>query len=97
MFGILILFLGVLSKEENDLHVLFDKNYKQFLDKNEISMLFFFTPQCGHCERFQPEVEKAAKQLKEEGYPFAKVDGHNYKDIAKQFEVNGFPSVVLSQ
>lgn len=52
MFGILILFLGVLSKEENDLHVLFDKNYKQFLDKNEISMLFFFTPQCGHCERF---------------------------------------------
>lgn len=34
--------------------------------------------------------------MKEEGIPFAKVDGHNYKDIAKRFEVSGFPSVVLA-
>ncbi|CAD8132882.1 unnamed protein product [Paramecium pentaurelia] len=94
-FSIFIIYTQ--AKEENDLHVVFDKNSKQFFEKNEISMIFFYTPQCGHCERFQPEVEKAAKQLKEEGFVFAKVDGHNYKDIAKQFEVNGFPSVILSQ
>lgn len=41
-FSILILFAQ--AKEENDLHVVFDKNYKQFFEKNEISMIFFFTP-----------------------------------------------------
>ena len=52
IIAFLLIYTGSLAKEENDLQLLIDKNYKQFLDKNQISMLFFYTPQCGHCERF---------------------------------------------
>lgn len=38
------LILYAQAKEENDLHVVFDKNSNQFFEKNEISMIFFYTP-----------------------------------------------------
>ncbi|KAM3135418.1 hypothetical protein pb186bvf_012437 [Paramecium bursaria] len=94
MFLSLLFGIALASKEENDLQIVFDKNLQNFLKKYEISVVYFYTPQCGHCEKFQPDVEKAAKYFKDEDIPFAKVDGHTYKDISKRFEVNGFPSLL---
>lgn len=39
-------------------------------------------------------MEKAAKMLKDEGIIFGKVDGHNYKDVAKTYGVTGYPTLL---
>jgi len=39
-------------------------------------------------------VEKAAFLMKEEGFAFAKFDGHTYKDISKNYDVTGYPTVL---
>ena len=50
---------------------------------------------CGHCKKIAPELEKAAKQLKERDEPIliGKVDATIEKELAEEYEVKGYPTM----
>ena len=81
--------------EEDDVLVLGDKNLKEALDKFEFILVEFYAPWCGHCKKLIPEYSKAAKELKglDNPVPLAKIDATENAEVAKQFEVQGYPTI----
>ena len=78
----------VILGKENFTHVIGD--YKHVLVE-------FYAPWCGHCQQMEPEYEKLATELKENGSDIviAKVDATVEKDLADEFNINGFPTLKL--
>ena len=50
---------------------------------------------CGHCKTLEPEFAKAAKALKGDGLYLAKVDATKEVELAKEYFVQGFPTIIL--
>ena len=50
---------------------------------------------CGHCKKIAPELEKAAKVLQALDKPIliGKVDATKEADLAKDYEVQGYPTM----
>ncbi|KAF9193206.1 protein disulfide-isomerase precursor [Haplosporangium sp. Z 767] len=65
-------------------------------DQN-IVLVDFYAPWCGHCQNLEPEYEVAATQLKEDGIPLAKVDCTVEMDLCKEYEVTGYPTLKVFQ
>ena len=52
---------------------------------------------CGHCKKLAPELETAAKVLKNNDPPvaIAKVDATEEKDLGTRFDVSGYPTLKI--
>jgi len=70
-------------------------NFKEITEKEAIMLVEFYAPWCGHCKKIAPELEKAAKQLKERDEPIliGKVDATIEKELAEEYEVKGYPTM----
>ncbi len=44
---------------------------------------------------FSAEYAKAAKKLKSDGIPLAKVDATKENELAKEYMVQGFPTIII--
>ena len=65
---------------------------KEVLNTSDLWLVLFYAPWCGHCKRFHPEYEKAAKGL--EGiFKIGAVDATASKDLASKYEIRGYPTV----
>ena len=75
--------------------VLYDDTHESALSSNDIILVEYYAPWCGHCKQLAPEWAKAAKQLKEQSIPakLAKVDATEEKGVAKTVEIKGFPTL----
>ena len=97
LFLSLILLCSCVEEEdfplENDIIVLTNKTFDKALEKYEHILVMFYAPWCGHCKKFKPELEKAAKVLRQENLMIAKIDATVEKDLAKKFKVSGYPTV----
>jgi protein disulfide-isomerase A1 len=62
---------------------------------NKYLLVKFVAPWCGHCKSLAPAYAAAAKQLAESGseIKLASVDATIEKDLAKNFDVKGFPTL----
>lgn len=80
--------------DEKDVVVLTDRNFSDFLEKNQYVMVEFYAPWCGHCQSLAPEYAAAATELKGEAV-LAKVDATEENDLAQQYDVQGFPTVLF--
>lgn len=74
--------------------------FKAELDSQDLILVKFYAPWCGHCKRLAPEYEDAAQRLAgdDPAVPLAKVDCTNEsggKDICSQYEVQGYPTVKI--
>ncbi|CAF0794763.1 unnamed protein product [Brachionus calyciflorus] len=77
--------------------VLVNSNFTEWVDKYEISLVEFYSPNCGHCIRLAPNYEKAAKILSEESnpIPLSKVDASQERELSEKYSINGYPTLLV--
>ncbi len=65
---------------------------KEVVKSNDIWLILFYAPWCGHCQAFSPEYEKAAKALKGI-FKIGAVNGDEEKILSGKYGIKGFPTV----
>lgn len=102
ILGLLLPFLLVVNAADSviDYSALSPDAFKSEIDSQDLILVKFYAPWCGHCKRLAPEYEEAATRLAgdDPAVPLAKVDCTNEsggKDICGQNDVHGYPTVKI--
>merc|ERR1719199_169310 len=74
--------------EEDDVMVLTTENYDAVLAENDMILVEFYAPWCGHCKNLAPHYAKAAPAV-----PLAKVDATENRELGDRYGVKGFPTL----
>jgi protein disulfide-isomerase A1 len=74
--------------------VLTTATFDDHIKNNEITLVEFYAPWCGHCKALGPEYDKASIQLKGTS-KIAKVDCTIEKELCSRYSVQGFPTLKL--
>jgi len=79
---------------EEDVLVLTSDNFDDAIKNNELILVEFYAPWCGHCKQLAPEYAQAAGELKGKAV-LGKVDADNEQNrpLATRFEIRGFPTL----
>jgi len=75
--------------------VLSRDTFAHFVMPKDVVLVEFYAPWCGHCKTLEPEYAAAAKELKKDGISLAKVDATKEGELAKEYFVQGFPTLIL--
>jgi len=93
--GVLVLIplTCALYSSSDDVIELTSKNFdSKVIKSDELWIVEFYAPWCGHCKNLAPEWKKAAKALK--GIVnIAAVDADTHRDVGGRFSVQGFPTI----
>ncbi|KAJ1650988.1 protein disulfide-isomerase precursor [Dispira simplex] len=79
---------------DSDVLVLTESNFNDAIRDNDLMMVEFYAPWCGHCKNLAPEYEKAATALKPKGISLAKVDCVAENELCSKHGVDGYPTLV---
>lgn len=86
-------------EEDNEVAVLTNDNFDEFLKNNDKVFVKFYAPWCGHCKSMAPAYTELAQDMKKvEGdthIAIAKVDATVHNELATRFGVQGFPTLKL--
>ncbi|KAJ0986556.1 hypothetical protein J5N97_004912 [Dioscorea zingiberensis] len=87
---------GSSEKTETSASVeLTSSNFDQLVMKsNELWIVEFFAPWCGHCKKLAPEWKKASNNLKGK-VKLGHVDCEAEKSLMSRFNVQGFPTILV--
>lgn len=70
-----------------------ESNFKKMvLDSDDMWLVEFFAPWCGHCKNLEPHWKKAAKELKGK-VKLGAVDATIHQGLAQQYGVQGYPTI----
>eukprot|EP00922_Rhytidocystis_sp_ex-Travisia-forbesii_P053016 GHVS01078623.1.p1 GENE.GHVS01078623.1~~GHVS01078623.1.p1 ORF type:complete len:502 (+),score=107.16 GHVS01078623.1:290-1795(+) len=85
-----------LTDEDNAVITLTKDNFEAFIE-NDVVLVEFYAPWCGHCKKLEPEYERAAHQLRLEGsgVRLGKVDATLEAELADKYGVRGYPTLQL--
>ena len=71
------------------------KNFvKKVIKSNNLWLVLFYAPWCGHCQQFHPEYEKLARITKGL-FKLGAVNCDNDRSLAERYNVEGFPTMVF--
>merc|ERR1711994_15870 len=70
-----------------------DSNFKKLvLQSDDMWLVEFFAPWCGHCKNLEPHWKSAAGELKGK-VKLGAVDATVYQELAQQYGVQGYPTI----
>lgn len=72
-------------------------NFHNFLSFHSLKLIKTLLHRCGHCKQLTPEYAEAARRLKESNLTLAKVDATREAALAKEYMIQGFPTIILFQ
>ncbi len=69
--------------------------FTEWVLERELTLVFFYAPNCAKCEEFAPKFEEVAHVLAELSDPIelAKVDGVKEKPLSKTCNITEYPSL----
>lgn len=81
------------SGDSKDVVELTDANFESLvLQSNDIWLVEFFAPWCGHCKNLAPEWAKAAGELKGK-VKLGALDATVHTQTAQKYQIRGYPSI----
>ncbi|KAG0347100.1 protein disulfide-isomerase precursor [Podila humilis] len=63
--------------------------------EKDLVMVNFYTKWCGHCQKLEPEYEKAAKELEADGVIMAKINCEENSEYCKLQHVSSYPTLKI--
>nr|XP_048275164.1 protein disulfide-isomerase TMX3 isoform X2 [Myodes glareolus] len=90
--AVILLDLAVCEGFVEDLNESFKDNRK-----DDIWLVDFYAPWCGHCKKLEPIWNEVGLEMKSIGSPVkvGKMDATSYSSIASEFGVRGYPTIKL--
>lgn len=81
------------SGDSKDVIELTDSNFEQLvLNSEDIWLVEFFAPWCGHCKNLAPEWARAATELKGK-VKLGAVDATVHQQTAQRYQIRGYPTI----
>lgn len=77
-----------------DVVSLTSETFDEHIKANEVTLVEFYAPWCGHCKALAPEYEKTATALKGQA-SVSKVDCTRQRELCSKYEIQGFPTIKL--
>ncbi|KAJ1531916.1 hypothetical protein ONE63_000558 [Megalurothrips usitatus] len=95
IFALLVGTSTALYPSSSDVVELTPDNFdRKVIQSDEVWIVEFFAPWCGHCRNLVPEYTKAAAQLKGV-VKVGAVDADQHKSLGGQYGVRGFPTIKI--
>ncbi|XP_063357846.1 protein disulfide-isomerase A6 homolog [Cydia amplana] len=83
------------SGDKSDVITLTDSNFKELvLDSEDLWLVEFYAPWCGHCKNLEPHWAKAATELKGK-VKLGALDATVHQSMAGRYQVQGYPTIKM--
>ena len=82
------------SKDTSVIQLNKDNFENDVMKSDNLWLILFYAPWCGHCKAFHPQFEKLAKSTKGL-FKIGAVNCEENRDLAGKYKIDGFPTVLF--